>query len=82
MSGAVITTNVRNVFRDGELDANSVCAKFAHTSGAEMAGSFTESVLEEAAEVQRPLVEGNMQTMYIASAAKPSLMRPYQEALA
>ncbi len=29
---SVITKHVRNVFRDGELDASSVCAKFAHTA--------------------------------------------------
>ncbi len=30
---SVITKHVRNVFREGELDASSVCAKFAHTAG-------------------------------------------------
>ena len=29
---SVVTKHVRNVFRDGELDARSVCAKFAHTA--------------------------------------------------
>lgn len=29
---SVITKHVRNVFREGELDAESVCAKFAHTA--------------------------------------------------
>lgn len=29
---SVVTKHVRNVFREGELDANSVCAKFAHTA--------------------------------------------------
>jgi prophage maintenance system killer protein len=30
---SVITRHVRNVFREGELDAAAVCAKFAHTAG-------------------------------------------------
>ena len=29
---SVITKHVQNVFREGELDTNSVCAKFAHTA--------------------------------------------------
>ena len=29
---SVITKHVRNVFREGELDSSSVCAKFAHTA--------------------------------------------------
>lgn len=29
---SVITKHVRNVFREGELDPDSVCAKFAHTA--------------------------------------------------
>ena len=29
---SVVTKHVRNVFREGELDAKSVCAKFAHTA--------------------------------------------------
>ncbi|GHT01070.1 toxin Fic [Bacteroidia bacterium] len=29
---SVITKHVRNIFNDGELDENSVCAKFAHTA--------------------------------------------------
>ncbi len=29
---SVITKHVRNVFREGELAAESVCAKFAHTA--------------------------------------------------
>jgi len=36
----------------------------------------------DAAELQRPLREGNMQKMHIASAAKPSLMRSYLETVA
>lgn len=27
----VITRNLKNIFQDGELDKNQVCAKFAHT---------------------------------------------------
>lgn len=30
---SVITKHLRNVFVEGELEANSVCAKFAHTAG-------------------------------------------------
>ena len=30
---SVITKHIRNVFREGELDEQSVCAKFAHTAG-------------------------------------------------
>ena len=30
---SVITKHIRNVFREGELDERSVCAKFAHTAG-------------------------------------------------
>jgi hypothetical protein len=29
---SVITKHVRNVFREGERDPKSVCAKFAHTA--------------------------------------------------
>lgn len=29
---SVITKHVRNVFREGELDPDSVCANFAHTA--------------------------------------------------
>jgi hypothetical protein len=29
---SVITKHVRNVFKEGELDAGAVCAKFAHTA--------------------------------------------------
>ncbi|MBI1747590.1 MAG: virulence protein RhuM/Fic/DOC family protein [Acidobacteria bacterium] len=29
---SVITKHIRNVFREGELDAGAVCAKFAHTA--------------------------------------------------
>jgi hypothetical protein len=29
---SVITKHVRNVFREGELESESVCAKFAHTA--------------------------------------------------
>ena len=29
----VISRHLRNIFRDGELDENSVCAKIAHTAG-------------------------------------------------
>jgi hypothetical protein len=29
---SVITKHLRNVFRDGELERESVCAKFAHTA--------------------------------------------------
>jgi len=29
---SVITKHVRNVFREGELDVEAVCAKFAHTA--------------------------------------------------
>ncbi len=29
---SVITKHIRNVFREGELDSDSVCAKFAHTA--------------------------------------------------
>jgi hypothetical protein len=29
---SVVTKHVRNVFREGELDRNSVCANFAHTA--------------------------------------------------
>ncbi len=29
---SVVTKHVRNVFREGELDRSSVCAKFAHTA--------------------------------------------------
>lgn len=29
---SVITKHLRNVFKDGELDENSVCANFAHTA--------------------------------------------------
>ncbi len=29
---SVITKHVRNVFREGKLDPDSVCAKFAHTA--------------------------------------------------
>lgn len=28
---SVVTKHIRNVFKDGELEVNSVCAKFAHT---------------------------------------------------
>lgn len=28
----VITKHLKNIFRDGELDKNQVCAKFAHTA--------------------------------------------------
>lgn len=28
----VVTKHLKNIFRDGELDENSVCAKFAHTA--------------------------------------------------
>jgi hypothetical protein len=30
---SVITKHVRNLFREGELESESVCAKFAHTAG-------------------------------------------------
>jgi len=29
---SVVTKHIRNVFREGELDAGAVCAKFAHTA--------------------------------------------------
>ena len=29
---SVITKHIRNVFKDGEQEENSVCAKFAHTA--------------------------------------------------
>lgn len=29
---SVITKHIRNIFRDGELSKDSVCAKFAHTA--------------------------------------------------
>lgn len=29
---SVVTKHIRNVFREGELDKNSVCAKYAHTA--------------------------------------------------
>lgn len=29
---SVITKHIRNVFKEGELDADSVCANFAHTA--------------------------------------------------
>ena len=29
---SVVTKHIRNVFREGELDPDSVCAKFAHTA--------------------------------------------------
>jgi hypothetical protein len=29
---SVVTKHIRNVFREEELDASSVCAKFAHTA--------------------------------------------------
>ncbi len=29
---SVVTKHIRNVFREGELDASAVCAKFAHTA--------------------------------------------------
>ncbi len=29
---SVITKHIKNVFAEGELEANSVCAKFAHTA--------------------------------------------------
>ncbi|MCA9357302.1 virulence RhuM family protein [Candidatus Nomurabacteria bacterium] len=29
---SVITKHIRNVFKDGELDKNAVCANFAHTA--------------------------------------------------
>lgn len=29
---SVITKHIRNILRDKELDANAVCAKFAHTA--------------------------------------------------
>ena len=29
---SVITKHIRNIFKDKELDVNSVCAKFAHTA--------------------------------------------------
>ena len=29
---SVITKHIRNVFKEGELERNSVCAKFAHTA--------------------------------------------------
>jgi hypothetical protein len=29
---SVVTKHVRNILKDKELDANSVCAKFAHTA--------------------------------------------------
>lgn len=29
---SVITKHIRNVFKEGELAADSVCAKFAHTA--------------------------------------------------
>ena len=28
----VITKHLKNIFNDGELDKNQVCAKFAHTA--------------------------------------------------
>ena len=30
---SVITKHLKNVFREGELEERSVCAKFAHTAG-------------------------------------------------
>ena len=30
---SVVTKHINNIFKNNELDSNSVCAKFAHTAG-------------------------------------------------